>query len=139
MAVDYKLMADSIITATNVSLSNEPDYNTKFNVGSVQISMECSYNTRNKLRSITLSDRDGEILLSQTFIKYGKRIELNFYAEQNNLSYFLTLKPKNMSAIISNNHDYINWRDYFDLSFIGRPYEVDERIDKSMVEMLTGN
>lgn len=132
-------MADSIITATNVSLSNEPDYNTKFNVGSVQISMECSYNTRNKLRSITLSDRDGEILLSQTFIKYGKRIELNFYAEQNNLSYFLTLKPKNMSTIISNNHDYINWRDYFDLSFIGRPYEVDERIDKSMVEMLTGN
>lgn len=139
MEVDYKLMADSIITATNVSLSNEPDYNTKFNVGSVQISMECSYNTRNKLRSITLSDRDGEILLSQTFIKYGKRIELNFYAEQNNLSYFLTLKPKNMSTIISNNHDYINWRDYFDLSFIGRPYEVDERIDKSMVEMLTGN
>lgn len=137
--IDYQLMSDSIVEGTIVSLSNEPNYQTKFNLGSVQIYMTCNYNTRNKLRAIILSDRYGDVLLSQTFIKYLKRAELNFNAEQNNLSYFLTLKPKNLSLVIDDSYDYLNWRDYFDLYFIGRPQTVENEISVSYRKMLTGN
>lgn len=137
--IDYKLLSDSIVTATTVSLSNEPDYQTKFNLDSVQIYMTCSYNTRNKLRSIILLDRFGTVLLRQTYLKYKKRVELNFYAEQNNLNYFVTLKPKPNVTVVSNNHDYLNWREDFDLCFIGKSQDVVDRANLSYRQILTGN
>lgn len=105
------------------SLSNIPNYNTKISIQNTQINVSCGYNTRNKLRWIILFDSYGNVLLPQTFLKLGKRCELNYNANQNNLNYYVTLKPKNSSLKKTSpdaSYDYLNWSNDFELFFSGR-------------------
>ena len=136
---DYELADDYHISHTKVSLSNEFNYTTNFNIQNVSIFMRCGYNTRNKQRWITLTDRSGNVLLSQTFLQHKKECELNFNSNEYNLDYFVTLILKDESKVIPNDYDYINWANDFNLYFIGHEYDISERIKSNLTIVLVGN
>ena len=101
--------------------------------------MRCGYNTRNKQRWITLTDRSGNVLLSQTFLQHKKECELNFNSNEYNLDYFVTLVLKDESKVIPDNYDYINWANDFNLYFIGHEHDISERIKSNLTIVLVGN
>ena len=136
---DYELSDDYHISYTKVSLSNELNYTTNFNIQNVSIFMRCGYNTRNKQRWIALTDRSGNVLLSQTFLQHKKECELNFNSNEYNLDYFVTLVLKDESKVIPNNYDYINWANDFNLYFIGHELDISERIKSNLTIVLVGN
>lgn len=126
---------------TFVNLSNKPDYSTKFNFRSNQISMLCGYNTRNKMRWILLEDRYGNVILPQTFMKNKKRCELNFNANQIDLHYYVTLKIKDTSSLKNTNdtYDYLNWANDFELCFVGYTQDVRNTLDDNYRKVMVGN
>ena len=136
---DYDLINDFKKNRYTISLNNRFNYTTKFNIQSVPVVLTCGYNTRNKLRWITLSNTSGEILLPQTFIKFNKRCELNLNAEQSNLQYFLTLKRKDKNKKDFSNYDYSFWANDFDLLFDGYPQEIEERLNNNYRVVFVGN
>lgn len=123
-------------TGTKISLSNTFKYRTKFNLSGVQVSMSCGYNVINKHRWIILTSSFGETLLSQTFLKIGKRCELTPKAQQENLDYYVTLVKKDKAKVIPDNYDYINWATDFDLYFYGRDYSITEQLENNLVSFL---
>lgn len=136
---DDDLIEDLVMNYVSVTLSNAFNYSTKFNFQSTQISMVCGYNPRNKSRWIALTDLKGNILLSQTFLKVGKRCELNFTANQYDLNYYVTLKPKIPSKAFPPDYDYSNWANDFDLCFVGYAYSLVERMEINGRKLLVGN
>lgn len=136
---DDELINDYQLRYIKVSLSNELQYTTTFSIQNVQIFMRCGYNTRNKQRWVVLSDKDGNVLLSQTFLKYKKECELNFNSNEYNLSYFITLAPKNSTKTFDDDYDYTNWANDFNLYFIGYEHEIDERLKSNLIITLVGN
>lgn len=122
----------------SLTLSNKIKYVTSFNFQSLQITMTCGYNMRNKMRWIVLTDRGGEVLLSQTFLKFNKRCELNFNAEVYDLSYYVTLMPKDPSKTFKD-FDYINWSDHFDICFVGYENSFNDRLERNNRKRLVGN
>lgn len=132
-------LANSLKTKiTTISLSNSNKYSTSFSIQGVQLKMLCGYNIRNKLRWIILSDRNGNAILPQTFLTNGKRCELGFYANQQNLNYFLYLKPRNES-VDYDGYDYIDWKDSFDLCFVGFSQEQKDIMNSNTRKLLVGN
>ena len=122
----------------NVSLSNRATYNTSFKIDGLTIVMVCDYNIRAKKRLITLYDTDGNTLLKQTFVVFGRRCELNFNATELNLDYYVTLKPKGNNLNFKD-YDYINWADDFTLCFIGGEQEQNLLLKENLRKVLTGN
>lgn len=135
---DYSLANTLKTKVTNITLNNSPKYTTTFNIQNTQVKMLCGYNTRSKLRWISLADRFGNVLLPQTFLTSGKRCELGFYANQNNLNYLVYLKPKNATSDYSN-YDYLEWKDTFDLCFVGFSQEQKEIMNNNTRKLLVGN
>ena len=137
---DYNLIDEIVTKYTYVSLNDNSYYTSTIIVGSVQMKLTCSYNSLNKQRWISLTDSYGNVLLPQTFLKYGRRCELNFNAEINNLSYYVTLKPKSMSNVLNlvENYDYEYWSEYFDLCFVGFEYELIEKLNTNNFLYLVG-
>ena len=84
-------------------------------------------------------DRDGDVVLPQTFLKFKKRCELNFNAELNNLDYYVTLKPKDHTKNFPEDHDYADWGDDFDMCFVGFSYQLRERLDNNLRKIKLGN
>lgn len=136
---DESLKDDMVTNYYSVSLSNSIIYTTKFNVDSTQIKMLCGYNSRNKLRWVSLTDSEGNILLNQTFLRYSKVCELGFNSNLKNLDYCVTLKRKDQTKIFSNGYDYLNWNNDFELLFLGRPYELSLRLESNYRKMAVGN
>ena len=136
---DYDLIDDYKLRYIKVSLNNEIQYKTNFTIQGVSITMLCGYNTRNKQRWVILSDRNGSILLPQTFLKYQKECELNFNAEEYNLSYFITLYPKDNTKSFPPDYDYLNWANDFNLYFIGFAQDINERMKSNLNIVLVGN
>lgn len=136
---DYDLLDDLIVKYVTCSLSNKVNYFTKFNLESTRIEMTCGYNSRSKSRWVILKNSIGEIILPQTELKYDRRVELNFYAEQSDLDFYLTLKPKNIAKIPDDNYDYINWANDFDMCFVGYEYSITERLERNIRINLVGN
>lgn len=128
---DYELKDKLITKYVKVSLSDVFSYTTTATLEGVQIYITVGYNTLNKQRWAFIKDSGGNILLPQTFLKYGRRCELNFNAELNNISYYVTLKPKSISNITSfiEKNDYERWMEYFDLCFVGFEYELIEKLN----------
>lgn len=137
--IDYKLITDLKVKYVSITLSNIPNYNTKFNLQSTRIYMQCGYNYRNKSRWIVLTDDSGSVLLSQTFLKFNKRCELNFESEMLDLDYYVTLKPKKVSFNITEDYDYLNWANDFDICFVGHAYSLTERMDANGRRVFVGN
>ena len=77
---DYNLIDELLTKYIYVSVNNETYYTSNIVVGSVQMKLTCAYNSLNKQRCISLTDTYGNVLLPQTFLKYGRRCELNFNA-----------------------------------------------------------
>ena len=123
----------------NTSLSNRGKYITTFFVEGLRVTMRCGYNTRNKMRWIILLDDDGGVILPQTFVKYGKRCELGFLADQNNLHYYVTLKKKDPYKPLPTNYDYLNWESDFLLCFIGYPKSIEKEYQILNRKDLVGN
>lgn len=136
---DFNVKDDLVTKYVSVSLHDTPHYRTKFNLASVQVIMLCGYNTRNKMRWIILTDAEGDPLLTQTFIKYGKRCELNFVANQHDLNYYVTLKAKDKTKKFTEGYDYLNWSKDFDICFVGYEYSLVERLDSNLRKVLVGN
>lgn len=124
---------------TNVSLSDRGKYITTFFVEGLRITMRCGYNTRNKMRWIILLDDDGNILLPQTFVKYGKRCELGFLANQHGLHYYVTLKPRDPNKKYPEGLDYLFWESRFFLCFVGYSQELEEESQVLIRKYLVGN
>lgn len=139
MEFDEDLYDDLVMRYVSVTLSDRPYYTTTFNLQNVQLKLNCGYNTRNKMRWVTITDRNGFIILSQTFLKYGKRCELNFLSNEYDLSYYLTLKPKNVTIKYDETYDYLNWAADFDMCFVGYSYSLVERLDRNGRIVLVGN
>ena len=137
---DYELKDKLITKYVKVSLSDVFSYTTTATLNGVQIYITVGYNTFNKQRWVFIKDDGNNILLPQTFLKYGRRCELNFNAELNNLSYYVTLKPKSILNITSfvENNDYEHWMEYFDLCFVGFEYELIEKLNTNNFLYLVG-
>jgi len=133
MVTDYYT---KYITTTT---SNIPQYTTKISIMNKPFTLKCGYNTRNKLRWISIVDKNNKPILTQTFLKYGKQCEFNFLAERYNLSFFVTLKPKVRTKEFVKDYDYLNWADDFDLYFVGRSQELEERMRVSGRKVYVGN
>ena len=136
---DDALKYDIALRYFNVTLLNYANYSTNITIQSVPMTMRCGYNTRNKMRWIYLEDLNGEILLPQTFIKYGKRVEMNFNSDESNLNYYITLKPKDSTKVWLDSYDYLSWKKDFDVCFVGYEYSLVERLQVNGRKAFVGN
>ena len=136
---DYNLIDELITKYIYVSINNETYYTSNIVVGSVQMKLICAYNSLNKQRWISLTDSYGNVLLPQTFLKYGRRCELNFNAEMNDLSYYVTLSPKDITKVryFTDDYDYLDWSKDFRLCFVGMSQSLIERLDDNGYIALT--
>ena len=136
---DYNLIDELITKYIHVSVNNETYYTSKTVVGSVQMKLTCAYNSLNKQRWISLTDTYGNVLLPQTFLKYGRRCELNFNAEMSDLSYYVTLSPKDTTKVryFTDDYDYLDWSRDFRLCFVGMSQSLIERLDDNGYISLT--
>lgn len=123
----------------DVSLSDNVKYRTSFNLAGVQITMRCGYNSRNKSRWIILLDREGRVLLPQTFLKSGRRCELGFISNQHNLHYYVTLRPRDGTKNYSQDHDYLRWANDFTLCFVGHSQKLRDNHDILIRKYYVGN
>lgn len=127
---------DSFIT---MSVSDKPNYTSQISILGRQFTLTCGYNTRNKLRWITVEDANGKPVLVQTFLKKGKLCQLNFLANRYGLSFSVTLKPKSDTTAISDSYDYLEWSSDFDLYFIGRLQSTEEDMRVNLRKVYVGN
>ena len=138
---DYELKDKLITKYVKVSLSDVFSYTTTTSLEGVQIYITVGYNTFNKQRWVFIKDSGGNILLPQTFLKYGRRCELNFNAEISNLHYYVTLRliDKSKEAIVTNaDYDYQYWSQDLVLCFVGFEQELWEKIDDNYRLYLVG-
>lgn len=136
---DTSLYDDFITTYTNVVLLNLPNYHTTIKVNNVTLIMYVNYNARSKQRSISLETLDGYVLLPKTFVKQGRRCELNFNAELEGLDYYVTLRLLNEGKTFDDGYDYLNWSDDFSLCFVGYDYSLTERLNRNIRIAFVGN
>ena len=136
---DYNLVDELITKYIYVSVNNESYYTSTIVVGSVQMKLTCAYNSLNKQRWISLTDSYGNVLLPQTFLKYGRRCELNFNAEMSDLSYYVTLSPKDITKVrhFTDDYDYLDWSKDFRLCFVGMSQSLIERLNDNGFIFLT--
>ena len=136
---DYNLIDELITKYIYVSVNNESYYTSTIVVGSVQMKLTCAYNSLNKQRWISLTDSYGNVLLPQTFLKYGRRCELNFNAEMNDLSYYVTISPKDITKVrhFTDDYDYLDWSKDFRLCFVGMSQSLIERLNDNGFIFLT--
>ena len=136
---DYNLVDELITKYIYVSVNNESYYTSTVVVGSVQMKLTCAYNSLNKQRWISLTDSYGNVLLPQTFLKYGRRCELNFNAELSDLSYYVTLSPKDITKVryFTDDYDYLDWSKDFRLCFVGMSQSLIERLNDNGFIFLT--
>ena len=136
---DYNLIDELITKYIYVSVNNESYYTSTIVVGSVQMKLTCAYNSLNKQRWISLADSYGNVLLPQTFLKYGRRCELNFNAEMSDLSYYVTLSPKDITKVrhFTGDYDYLDWSKDFRLCFVGMSQSLIERLNDNGFIFLT--
>ena len=136
---DYNLIDELITKYIYVSVNNEPYYTSTIVVGSVQMKLTCAYNSLNKQRWISLTDSYGNVLLPQTFLKYGRRCELNFNAEMSDLAYYVTLSPKDTTKAryFTDDYDYLDWSKDFILCFVGMSQSLIERLNDNGFIFLT--
>ena len=136
---DYSLIDEIVTKYTYVSLNDNNYYTSTIIVGSVQMKLTCAYNSLNKQRWISLTDSYGNVLLPQTFLKYGRRCELNFNAEMSDLSYYVTLSPKDITKVryFTDDYDYLDWSKDFRLCFVGMSQSLIERLNDNGFIFLT--
>ncbi len=136
---DYNLIDELITKYVYVSVNNESYYTSTIVVGSVQMKLTCAYNSLNKQRWISLTDSYGNVLLPQTFLKYGRRCELNFNAEMSDLAYYVTLSPKDITNVrhFTDDYDYLDWSNDFRLCFVGMSQSLIERLNDNGFIFLT--
>lgn len=136
---DYDLIDELITKYIYVSVNNESYYTSTIVVGSVQMKLTCAYNSLNKQRWVSLTDSYGNVLLPQTFLKYGRRCELNFNAEMSDLSYYVTLSPKDITKVryFTDDYDYLDWSRDFRLCFVGMSQSLIERLNDNGFIFLT--
>ena len=136
---DYNLIDELITKYVYVSVNNESYYTSTIVVGSVQMKLTCAYNSLNNQRWISLTDNYGNVLLPQTFLKYGRRCELNFNAEMSDLSYYVTLSPKDITKVrhFTDDYDYLDWSKDFRLCFVGMSQSLIERLNDNGFIFLT--
>lgn len=136
---DYNLIDELITKYIYVSVNNESYYTSTIVVGSVQMKLTCAYNSLNKQRWISLTDSYGNVLLPQTFLKYGRRCELNFNAEMSDLAYYVTLSPKDTTKVrhFTEDYDYLDWSNDFRLCFVGMSQSLIERLNDNGFIFLT--
>ena len=136
---DYNLVDELITKYIYVSVNNDSYYTSTIVVGSVQMKLTCAYNSLNKQRWISLTDSYGNVLLPQTFLKYGRRCELNFNAEMSDLSYYVTLSPKDITKVryFTDDYDYLDWSKDFRLCFVGMSQSLIERLNDNGFIFLT--
>ena len=136
---DYNLIDELITKYIYVSVNNESYYTSTIVVGSVQMKLTCAYNSLNKQRWISLTDSYGNVLLPQTFLKYGRRCELNFNVEMSDLSYYVTLSPKDITKVrhFTDDYDYLDWSKDFRLCFVGMSQSLIERLNDNGFIFLT--
>ena len=139
MDYDYDLEDDAKLFSWVVSLSNEPSYRTTVTVQGVMLYILVGYNTRNKSRWIIITDKSGNIILRQTFLKHRKICELEPISHRYNLKHYVTLRLIDNNKTVSSEHDYLNWGDNFNLCFVGYEYELEERLQKNIRINLVGN
>lgn len=136
---DYDLEKDFRYNYITVDLHNQLKYSTDFNLQGLQVNLLCGYNFRNKKRWIVITDKSGYTLLSQTFLKFGKRCELGFEANVKNLNYYVTLKNKKPSKFYSDDYDYLYWSNDFELCFVGYEQSLQDRINHNHRVLSVGN
>ena len=136
---DYNLIDELITKYIYVSVNNDSYYTSTIVVGSVQMKLTCAYNSLNKQRWISLTDSYGNVLLPQTFLKYGRRCELNFNAEMSDLAYYVTLSPKDTTKVryFTDDYDYLDWSNDFRLCFVGMSQSLIERLNDNGFIFLT--
>lgn len=139
MEYDYSLRDDVVTKYTTVSLDNNLYYTTSFMIESVYIYMTVGYDPRSKSRWVILESAAGVILLKQAYLKFGRRTELNFNSNLLGLDYYITLKPKQEHFKPTNDYDYRDWANDFDLCFVGYNYQLTERMQRNLRIALTGN
>ena len=126
---------DYIITTP---VSDKPNYISKIDILQRPLNLICGYNTRNNMRWIMITDRGNRPILTQTFLKNKKICEFNFNANRIGISFTVTLKPKSKDVVIPEDYDYLNWSKDFDLYFLGRTQEKEEKYKANWRKVYVG-
>ena len=122
------MIIDDTNTFVSITLDNKPHYTTKTSLMGKALNIKCSYNSRNGLRWITITDNNNRPMLTQTFLKNKKQCELNFLSNLYNLSFYVTLKQKDKTKKIPDDYDYLNWSDDFVMYFVGATQDLRDRM-----------
>lgn len=130
---------DDTNTLITMSLDDRPHFTTKITIFGKVLNIQCSYNTRNKMRWIIITDNNSLPLLSQTFLKNKKQCELNFLSNIYDLNFYVTLKKKSPSDIIPVDYDYLNWSKDFDMYFVGSTQDLQDRLTVNGRSAYVGN
>jgi hypothetical protein len=105
----------------------------------VPLALTCGYNTRDGSRWIMITDSKGDPLLTQTVLKKSRYCELNFLSNRYDLSFSVTIKPKDKTKVFSNDYDYLNWAEDFDLFFAGTSLKVIQDLEVNLRKVYVGN
>lgn len=122
-----------------LAVSDKPHYFTSTMLLNVPVKITCGYNTRNKMRWVIVTDINNTPVLPQTFLKQGKVCQFNFHANRLGLSYSITIKPKDKNFKISDEYDYLNWSNDFEMLFVGRSQSKENARDKNWRNVRVGN
>ena len=120
--IDFKTLRQHI----TVTLSDLPNYSTKAIVLNTEVNIDVGYNPRSMKRWVKIYDANKNVLLPQTFLSYGRRCELNFNAELNDLFCYVTLEANDGTKD-------------FKLCFSGFRYTYFDIFNKMVVQHLVGN
>lgn len=132
MEFDTNIERDFRLKSWNISLSNTLNYKTTTTVQGVFMNIFVGYNSRNKLRWIYITDKSGDLLLRQTFLKHRKLCQLEPISNSYNLNHYITLRLLDKDKSIPLEYDYINWANDFQLCFVGYEYSLEERLQKNI-------
>ena len=119
MEFDDNIEDDFSLKSWNVSLSNTPNYKTTSTIQGIFVNIRIGYNTRNKYRWVIITDKSGNLLLKQTFLKHKKVCQLEPVSNRYNLNHYVTLRLKDKNKKLPADYDYLNWADDFQLCFVG--------------------
>lgn len=132
------MMINDRDTFLTVSVSDKPNYITNISILNRPLIVKVGYNTRNKLRWITVTDQSNRPLLTQTFLKHKKICQFNFTANRHGLNFSVTLRQKDTTKEIPSDYDYLNWSSDFDLYFLGRTQDTENRLKANWRKVYVG-
>lgn len=124
-----------IVDTISLALYDDLYYNTSLYVGGVKLKFYFGFNSRLKKRWLYVEDQSDRVVLSQTFLSSNKRCDLNFYANQSDVSGYVTINPLDINKDYSD-WDYTKWKDDFLLRVVYNTQELEDLLSENYISVV---